>query len=87
VDYRGGSEPQATEPLEERLRVFAQAHRLSPREGEVLLLLLRGVHPKAIGDMIGCQYTSVRTHIGRMCRKVQCSGARELLLRFFSLSL
>lgn len=70
--------------LDLRLSDFAAQHHLSPREAEVLLLLLRGVHPKAIGAELGCRYASVRTHLCRMYRKLHCSGARELVLRFFA---
>jgi DNA-binding CsgD family transcriptional regulator len=70
--------------LDHRLSDFVAQHRLSPREAEVLLLLLRGVHPKAMGSELGCRYASVRTHLCRMYRKLHCSGARELVLRFFA---
>jgi DNA-binding CsgD family transcriptional regulator len=70
--------------LELRLRAFALERRLSAREADILLLLLRGMHPKAIGSALGCQYSSVRTHLGRMCRKLECSGSRELVLKFYA---
>jgi DNA-binding CsgD family transcriptional regulator len=70
--------------IDERIVSFSAEYRLSPREREVLTLLLRGVHPKAMSTALGCQYASVRTHLGRICRKVRCSGARELVLRFFA---
>jgi DNA-binding CsgD family transcriptional regulator len=76
--------PAAPDGFEGRVRVFALEHRLSEREREILLLLLRGVHPKAMGSELGCQYASVRTHLGRMCRKLGCSGSLELVLKFFS---
>ena len=69
--------------IESRLGTFADRHALSPREIEVLSLLVRGVHPKAMGSEIGCRYASVRTYLGRMYRKLGCSGACELVLRFF----
>lgn len=69
--------------FEPRIRAFAAEHRLSEREREILSLLLRGVPPKAMGGIIGCRYASVRTHLGRMCRKLGCSGSLELVLKFF----
>jgi DNA-binding CsgD family transcriptional regulator len=69
--------------FESKVLGFAAEHRLSEREREVLSLLLRGVHPKAMGSRLGCRYASVRTHLGRMCRKVRCSGSLELVLKFF----
>jgi DNA-binding CsgD family transcriptional regulator len=63
---------------------FGISHGLSQRERQILLLLARGAHPKSIGDAIGCGYASVRTHLRRMYAKLGCSGARELMIRFFS---
>jgi DNA-binding CsgD family transcriptional regulator len=76
--------PVEGEHWEPSVSAFAVAYRLSAREREVLMLLLVGMHPKAIAARIGCGHASVRTHFGRMCRKVSCSGTRELLLRFFT---
>ena len=76
------SEAQCVAQLN-RMRSFAAVHRLSEREQEVLLLLLSGVPPKAMGERLGCEYTSVRTHLGRMFKKLKCSGTLELVLRFF----
>ena len=80
-DGQGVDRPQ---PFDSQVGDFVTEHRLSPRESEVLVLLLRGVHPKAMGSEIGCRYASVRTHLSRMYRKLGCSGARELVLRFFA---
>jgi DNA-binding CsgD family transcriptional regulator len=74
---------RATDGVEGGVDAFAIDHGLSQRETEILLLLLRGVHPKAMGSELGCQYASVRTHLGRMCRKLRCSGSLELVLKFF----
>lgn len=67
-----------------RMQQFCAKHHLSPREREVLEQLCRGQHPKAIGDMIGASYASVRTHLRRIYKKVGCSGVRELVIRYFS---
>lgn len=73
---------ESTGALRERVESFCRLHGLSAREGEVLAWLVRGRHPKAIGDAIGCGYESVRTHLRRACKKVACSGTRELLVKF-----
>ena len=67
-----------------RVQTFGSAHQLSPRERQVLDLICRGHHPKAVGDLIGCGYASVRTHLRRMYKKASCSGVRELMIRVFS---
>lgn len=83
VDTSNEARGATGDRLECRVRRFAGEHRLSAREQEILLLLLRGVHPKAMGGVLGCRYASVRTHVGRMCRKLGCSGSLELVLKFF----
>lgn len=73
---------EAGRGLMERVEFFGKTHKLSRREREILWWLVRGTHPKAIGEAIGCGYESVRTHLRRMCKKLNCSGTRELLVRF-----
>lgn len=65
-----------------KIAALARQHRLSPREQEVLVLLARGVHLKSIGASLGCGYSTVRTHIRRICSKLDCSCQREILARF-----
>jgi DNA-binding CsgD family transcriptional regulator len=59
---------------------FADVYRLSNREQDILLLILKGVHLKEIGSHLGCEYSSVRTHLRRMAKKIGCSGTREIIL-------
>jgi DNA-binding CsgD family transcriptional regulator len=66
-----------------RVHTFGSTYRLSPREHQILDLICRGHHPKAIADLVGCGYASVRTHLRRIYKKVGCSGVRELMVRFF----
>ena len=67
-----------------RVQTFGSTYQLSPRERQVLDLICRGHHPKAVGDLIGCAYASVRTHQRRMYKKSGCSGVRELVIRVLS---
>lgn len=80
----GFGEKSVISQLHARVDSFVLEHKLSGREAEILLELLLGAEPKAIGLSIGCGYASVRTHLRRMCRKLGCSGTRELVVRFFS---
>jgi DNA-binding response OmpR family regulator len=75
---------RAPSALELRTMAFAAHHRLSERESEILLHILRGIHLKDIGDRVGSAYSSVRTHVRRMTMKLGCSGSRELVLKFFA---
>jgi DNA-binding CsgD family transcriptional regulator len=54
---------------------------LSPREQNVLFMLLRGVHVKEVASSLGCSYSTVRTYVQRAARKLDCSGMPELLAR------
>lgn len=75
------------EGLEQRAMALAIAFGLSARERETLGQLARGVHSKQIGDALGCEYSTVRTHLRRICKKLGCSGTREAIVRFFAYDL
>lgn len=79
-----GGEADGVEALSVRVERFATAYALSPKERQVLLHVAEGSHPKAIGDAVGCAYSSVRTLLRRIYKKTRCSGVRELTVRFFS---
>jgi len=81
----GGRPPRGIlnrEQLEPRATALAHAYRLSPREREILLLIAQGVHLKEVGARVGCGYSSVRTHVRRMAKKLACSGSKELIVKF-----
>jgi len=66
-----------------RAEALGHRYRLSRRERQILTLLAEGTELKAIGSQIGCSYSSVRTHLRRMARKIGCTTTREILIRFF----
>jgi DNA-binding CsgD family transcriptional regulator len=78
---------RARRSLTERVERFAETNGLSRRERSVLFLILAGVHPKAIGGALDCRYSTVRTHLRRMGRKLACAGTLQLVARFLSESL
>lgn len=69
--------------VEARARQCAHLYRLSPRETEVLVLVASGVHLKEVAARLGCGYATVRTHLRRLTKKLGCTSARDLLVRFF----
>lgn len=73
-----------SQSLELRAEVLSISFGLSARERETLVQLALGVHSKQIGAAIGCEYSTVRTHLRRICKKLGCSGTREALVRFFA---
>lgn len=69
--------------LDLRLKAVSGKYQLSGREKAVLAELVRGVHSKEVACRIGCEYSTVRTHVRRIARKLGCSGLREVLLTFY----
>src|SRR5688572_1569311 len=73
--------------VEQRATALASTFGLSARERETLLKLALCMHSKQIGDAIGCEYSTVRTHLRRICKKLGCFGTREAIVRFFTYGL
>jgi DNA-binding NarL/FixJ family response regulator len=71
------------ERLEPQIQAFSQRHGLSGRQQQILLLIALGLHPKAVAAALSFEYSTVRTHIRRMCTKVGCADLRELIIRLF----
>lgn len=80
AEMRSSARPASTAA---RVQQLARSHRLSPREVQLLLLITRGEHPKEAAARLGCGYSTARTHLRRMAKKLGCSGMREVLVRFF----
>lgn len=58
---------------------IAREHALTPREGEVLVLLGRGRTARHIGRELGMSDATVRTHISHIYRKLGVNSQQELL--------
>lgn len=56
----------------------AQGAPLSPREKEVLALLCQGLKDKEIGQHLGIDDKTVRTHVGRACEKLGAQNRVQL---------
>jgi DNA-binding CsgD family transcriptional regulator len=74
----------AARDLSNRVARFGSVFCLTPREQQAFALVVAGVHQKQIGDQLGCSYETVRTHVRRLCQKIDCSGTREAILKFFA---
>lgn len=68
-----GSESEA------RIDAFSSSHGLSPREHEVVLLLLQGLTTTAMADQLGISPHTVRDHIKHLYRKTETRSRSELL--------
>ena len=67
---------------EEVARVFAGRYGLSPREQDVLLLLLAGRTRAEVGTETGLADGTVRTHVTNIYKKVDVHSREELVKRF-----
>lgn len=60
---------------------LAESRWLSPREQEVLELLVRGLSIKEIGEVIGRSHHTVHDHVKALHRKLDASTRGELIAR------
>lgn len=60
------------------------ALQLSPRELEIVRLLLRGFHEPDVAKSLDISIHTVHTHLGRIYRKIGVHGLPELLVRLFA---
>jgi DNA-binding CsgD family transcriptional regulator len=72
---------RASSKQRERVLDFAQSHRMTPTETEVLNSLLDGQSPKRIATKHFVAESTVRSQIRSIRQKTQCEGIRELLLQ------
>jgi len=68
-----GSESKA------RIDAFSSSYGLSPREHEVVLLLLQGLTTTAMADQMGISPHTIRDHIKHLYRKTETRSRSELL--------
>lgn len=55
-------------------------HQLSPRERDVMLMLVRGARPKEIALELQINEKTVATHRARLMKKLEVADSRQLLL-------
>ncbi len=70
---------EAAGPPDERVKEFATQHRLSPRERDVLRLLVRGYDTAGLAERLGISPHTVRDHLKNVFRKTSNRSRSELL--------
>lgn len=70
---------EAAGPPDERVNEFAALHRLSPRERDVLRLLVRGYDTAGLAERLGISPHTVRDHLKNVFRKTSNRSRSELL--------
>lgn len=63
---------------------FVLTYKLSPRESEVLMLVLEGLTNKEIGEKLFISYITVRTHVSHIFEKTGTSSRIELVAKVVS---
>ena len=56
---------------------------LSPRQAGIVRLLFHGYCDKQIARRLGVKETTLRTHMGRLCEKLETTGRVEIILAVF----
>ncbi len=87
ASFRNGLVRQAeklikeSKPLSMRTTQLRGAFRLTPREGEVLELLLNGACNKDIATKLNISYRVTKFHVSNLFRKFRVSGRSDLMIR------
>jgi DNA-binding CsgD family transcriptional regulator len=86
-----GNENQALKeveiPSEKQWIPSIQRLRLSPRQKQIVLLLMKGDRDKTIAYSMGLSYNTIRTYLQRIYHKVGVTDRGELMLRVFEVRL
>lgn len=67
------------------VNLFAQQHRLSPREREILALAVAGKQMKEMAQQLGLATDTVKEYLGSVYRKVGVDGKGALVARVLSM--
>jgi DNA-binding CsgD family transcriptional regulator len=75
--------PASASDLHLRLASVAKAWSLTPRQAEVLPLVVRGEANKVIAATLGCSVRTIEVHLTALLEKSQCESRAELGARFW----
>jgi DNA-binding NarL/FixJ family response regulator len=78
VIRRFASEPSTVSALLRTARDFAVAHRLSPRQTDLLLHLVRGTPRKSLAPMLDVEENTVKTMVRQILEKTDTASLDEL---------
>jgi DNA-binding NarL/FixJ family response regulator len=62
----------------------AESERLSPRESEILDLLVQGLILKEVADRLGIGFETVRTHVNHIYLKLHVRSRTEAVVKYLS---
>jgi DNA-binding NarL/FixJ family response regulator len=78
IQRRGRADPL---PCVSRM---AARYRLTPRQAEVLALLVRGLSNKAISGALACAESTVELHVSQLLHKTASDGRAHLVAKFWA---
>jgi DNA-binding NarL/FixJ family response regulator len=67
-----------------RARATAPTVHLSPREEEIVQLLVKGYRYKEVADAFSCSIHTVREHLRRIYEKLQVTSSRDAVVKYLS---
>jgi DNA-binding NarL/FixJ family response regulator len=68
----------------DRLEAAARRWELTPKQAEVLGLLVHGLTNRSIATTLGCAESTVELHVTALLRKTHCSGRAQLVARYWT---
>ena len=71
-------------PSPQRLERFVARHGLTPRQGEVLALVVAGHANKEIARQLDCSHRTVELHVAVILRKTGSARRAALVGKFWS---
>ncbi len=77
----GRSSPESPWP---RVALWTARHSLTPRQSQVLGLLVRGTANKTIAAELGCAEGTVELHVTRLLHKSGCQTRAQLVAHFWT---
>ena len=63
---------------EEKLKIFFKQHKITPRESEIIIMLLRGRKNKDIGKELFISYHTVKNHIHKIYQKLDVQNRLQM---------
>ena len=73
-------------PSAELIARFCDAHRLTPRERQILAMVCKGLKNSQIGRELSVSNATIRLHIGNIHRKLDTGSKVDLVLRLWQWS-
>jgi len=68
----------------DRLDAAARRWELTPKQADVLGLLVHGLTNRSIAAALGCAESTVELHVTTLLRKAHCSGRAQVVARYWT---